>query len=235
MIDEKIQNYAEKFTSGEGELLTSLSNKTDRERSDYQMLSGFYQGRLLAMFSKMLQPRRILEIGTFMGYSALCLAEGLTDDGVIFTLDIEPETNEIAKEFWAKSDLSSKIESYLGNAAEILPTLDETFDLVFIDADKPAYANYYDLVFPKLRIGGVIIADNVLREGKVLDAETGDEDAVALHKYNQKVQADDRVSNILFAVRDGLMVCEKKEIKSDESLFFHYFSFAVICFFGLRA
>ncbi len=211
MIDENIQNYAEKFTSGESELLTALSNKTDRERNDHQMLSGFYQGRLLTMFSKMLQPRRILEIGTFMGYSALCLAEGLTDDGLIFTLDIEPETNEIAKEFWARTQFYSKIESYLGNASEIIPTLDETFDLVFIDADKPAYKNYYDLVFPTVRIGGIIIADNVLRGGKVLDAENGDENTVALHEFNRKVQADNRVSNILLAVRDGLMVVRKEE------------------------
>lgn len=210
IINHEIQNYAEKFTSGESELLIVLSNKTDRERSDYQMLSGFYQGRLLAMFSKMLQPRRILEIGTFMGYSALCLAEGLTEDGKLFTLDIEPETNKIAKEFWAKSDLGNKIESYLNNAAEIIPTLDETFDLVFIDADKPAYANYYDLVFPKVRIGGIIIADNVLRGGKVLNAETGDENTAAMHEFNKKVQADKRVSNILLAVRDGLMVVRKE-------------------------
>lgn len=211
MIDEKIQDYAEKYTSAESELLTELLNKTYAERIDKQMLSGFYQGRLLAMFSKMINPRRILEIGTFMGYSALCLAEGLTDDGKIITLDIEPETNEIAKEYWARTQQFSKIESYLGNASEIIPTLNETFDLVFIDADKPAYSNYYDLVFPKLRIGGMIIADNVLRGGKVLKAESGDENTVALHAFNQKVQADERVSNILLAVRDGLMVVRKEK------------------------
>ena len=210
MIDEKIQNYAEMHTSAESELLTELLNKTYAERIDKQMLSGFYQGRLLSMFSKMIGPRRILEIGTFMGYSALCLAEGLTDDGKIITLDIEPETNEIAKEFWARTQVYSKIESYLGNASDVIPTLSETFDLVFIDADKPAYANYYDLVFPKLRIGGMIIADNVLRGGKVLNAESGDENTIALHAFNQKVQADERVSNILLGVRDGLMVVRKE-------------------------
>lgn len=210
MIDEQIQNYAEKYTSAESEVLTALLEKTYAERIDKQMLSGFYQGRLLAMYSKMIQPRRILEIGTFMGYSALCLAEGLTDDGKLITLDIMPETNEIAKEFWARTPFYSKIESYLGNASEIIPTLNETFDLVFIDADKPAYSNYYDLVFPKLRIGGIIIADNVLRGGKVLKAEEGDENTVALHKFNKKVQSDERVSNILLAVRDGLMVVRKE-------------------------
>ena len=146
-----------------------------------------------------------------MGYSALCLAEGLSDDGKIFTLDIEPETNRIAKGFWSQSESGSKIESYLGNASEIIPHLDETFDLVFIDADKPAYAKYYDLAFPKVRIGGVIIADNVLRGGKVLDAANGDENTVALDAFNRKVQADERVSNILLAVRDGLMVVRKEK------------------------
>lgn len=210
MIDEKIQNYAEQYTSAESNLLTVLLEKTYAERIDKQMLSGFYQGRLLAMFGKMIRPRRILEIGTFMGYSALCLAEGLTDDGKIITLDIEPETNEIAREFWAQTQSFSKIESYLGNASDIIPTLNETFDLVFIDADKPAYANYYDLIFPKLRLGGIIIADNVLRGGKVLNAENEDENTIALHEFNKKVQADERVSNILLAVRDGLMIVRKE-------------------------
>ena len=211
MIDENIQNYAEKYTSDESDLLTEILRKTYAEREDKAMLSGFYQGRLLAMFSKMIAPRRILEIGTYMGYSALCLAEGLTDDGKLYTLDIEPETNEIAKGFWAQTDLGGKIESHLGNATEIILKLNETFDLVFIDADKPAYANYYDLVFPKVRIGGIIIADNVLRGGKVLDAENGDENTIALDAYNRKIQADERVENILLAVRDGLMVAQKEK------------------------
>lgn len=212
MIDEKIQNYAEDYTSPESETLAALREKTYAERIDSGMLSGFYQGRLLSMFSRMLQPKRILEIGTFMGYSALCLAEGLTADGKLITLDINAETNAIAKNFWAKSSLNKKIESRLGNAAEIISTLDEVFDVVFIDADKPAYATYYDAVFPKLRIGGIIIADNVLRGGKVLDtAANNDEGTVALHKFNQKIQADERVSNILFAVRDGLMVVRKEK------------------------
>jgi predicted O-methyltransferase YrrM len=177
------------------------------------MLSGFYQGRLLAMFSKMLTPRRILEIGTYMGYSALCLAEGLAEDGKIITLDVNEETNKIAKEFWAETNLNSKIEAHLGQATEIIPALDEMFDLVFIDADKPNYANYFDLVFPKMRAGGLIIADNVLWSGKVLDAEGGwsvDESTQALHEYNKKINADERVSNILFAVRDGLMIARKE-------------------------
>ena len=211
MIDEKIQAYAERHTSAESDLLTELLEKTYRERDDKSMLSGFYQGRLLAMLSRMLRPRRILEIGTYMGYSALCLAEGLTDDGKIITLDMNAETNEIAKEFWARTPFYSKIEAYLGNALEIIPMLGETFDLVFIDADKHNYANYYDLIFPHLRVGGIILADNVLWSGKVLDVETHDDPSTrALDEFNKKVQADERVSNILFAVRDGLMVVRKE-------------------------
>jgi caffeoyl-CoA O-methyltransferase len=212
MIDEKIQAYAEQYTSAESDLLTELLEKTYRERDDKSMLSGFYQGRLLAMFSKMLNPRRILEIGTYMGYSALCLAEGLTVEGKIITLDMNAETNEIAKEFWARTPLYSKIESYLGNALEIIPMLNETFDLVFIDADKPNYANYYDLILPHLRVGGIILADNVLWSGKVLDTTANnDESTVALAEFSKKIQADERVSNILFAVRDGVMVIRKEK------------------------
>jgi len=212
IISAEIQDYAENFTSDENEILHELRRKTDSERNDKQMLSGFYQGRLLSMFSRMIEPRRILEIGTFTGYSALCLAEGLTPDGKIITLDINEETNRTAKEFWAKSEYQDKIESVLGNASEIISTLDETFDLVFIDADKPAYANYYNAVFPKIRVGGVIVADNVLRGGKVLEVErSDDEDTVALHEFNRKVQTDERVSNVLLAVRDGLMIVRKEK------------------------
>ncbi len=211
MIDEKIQNYAEKYTSDESDVLRRLREKTFGERSDKNMLSGFYQGRLLAMFSKMLNPRRILEIGTYMGYSALCLAEGLSEDGKLITLDVNEETNKIAKEFWAETGLNSKIEARLGNAAEIIPNLDETFDLVFIDADKQNYKNYFDLVFPKMRVGGLIIADNVLWSGRVLNAENEDDSTRALHEYNGKINADERVSNILFTVRDGLMIARKEK------------------------
>jgi len=211
IVAGEIQNYAERHTSSESALLTEILEKTYRERSDKSMLSGFYQGRLLAMFSKMLRPRRVLEIGTYMGYSALCLAEGLGEDGKIVTLDIDAETTGIAREFWARTPFYSKIESYLGNAADIIPTLDETFDLVFIDADKPNYRHYYDLVFPHLRIGGIILADNVLWSGQVLDVDNNtDENTRALDEFNKKVQADERVSNILFAVRDGLMMVIKE-------------------------
>lgn len=209
IVSTEIQDYAEKYTSAESKVLEQLREKTFGERDDKSMLSGFYQGRLLAMLSKMIQPRRILEIGTYMGYSAMCLAEGLTVGGKIITLDVNEETDRTAKEFWAQTDLNDRIESHLGNALEIIPTLDEQFDLVFIDADKPNYTNYYNLIFPKLRIGGIVIADNVLWSGKVLDADA-DENTKALQEFNEKIQADERVENILFAVRDGLMIARKK-------------------------
>jgi len=214
IVAAEIQDYAEKYTSAESDILTELREKTFAERDDKSMLSGFYQGRLLTMLSKMLQPNRILEIGTYMGYSALCLAEGLGNDGKIITLDVNEEFNKTAKSFWAKSAYKHKIKSFVGNALEIVPTLDEVFDLVFIDADKPNYLNYYNLVFLKLRIGGIVIADNVLWSGKVLEAETDAEvepNAKSLHEFNQKIQIDERVSNVLFAVRDGLMIVRKEK------------------------
>ncbi len=212
IVSTEIQDYAENFTSAESEILAELRRKTFDERADNSMLSGFYQGRLLSIFSKMINPRRILEIGTYVGYSTLCLAEGLSEDGKIITLDIQPETNRVAKEFWAKSGLNNKIESHLGDALEIIPNINEIFDLVFIDADKPNYHNYFELVFPKLRIGGFIIADNVLWSGNVLDVKANnDESTIALHAFNQKIQKDERVSNILFAVRDGLMITRKEK------------------------
>jgi predicted O-methyltransferase YrrM len=210
IIDPEIENYAERFTSDESDILRALREKTFGERTDKSMLSGFYQGRLLASLSKLIQPKRVLEVGTYMGYSALCLAEGLADDGKIVTLDVDEETNAVAREFWAQTAFYSRIEAYLGDATQIIPKLDETFDLVFIDADKPNYARYYDLAFPKLRIGGVILADNVLWSGRVLRAATDDENTRALHEFNRKVQADERVSNILLTVRDGLMMIRKE-------------------------
>ncbi len=213
-VAPEIQEYAQNFTTGEDAILQELLAKTYGERSDKSMLSGFYQGRLLSMLSRMTGPRRILEVGTYVGYSALCLAEGLTDDGKIITLDIDEETNAIARQFWSRSLLQDKIDARLGNALEIIPTLDETFDLVFIDADKPNYFNYYKQVFPKLRIGGIVLADNVLWSGRVLEAAKGgetDDNTKALHEFNQKILADERVSNILLAVRDGLMVIRKEK------------------------
>ena len=173
------------------------------------MLSGFVQGRILSMFSKMIRPKVVLEIGTYLGYSALCFAEGLAEGGKVITLDIQEDTNKVARSFVERSEYKDRIEFHLGFATEIIPTLPETFDLVFIDADKPNYSNYYDLVFDKVRPGGFIIADNVLWSGKVLDRDQ-DENTKALHQFNQKVRNDKRVSNVLLPVRDGLMVITKE-------------------------
>lgn len=209
IFTEEIQSYSESFTSGESEVLRELREHCYAHYEDKAMLSGFVQGRLLSMFSHMIRPKVVLEIGTYLGYSALCFAEGLADGGKVITLDIQEFTNLVARSFVEKSAFADRIEFHLGLATEIIPTLDETFDLVFIDADKPNYSNYYDLVFDKVRSGGFIIADNVLWSGKVLEDEM-DENTQALHDYNEKVLADDRVENILLPIRDGLMVARKR-------------------------
>ena len=200
--------YAENFTSDESDVLRELRLHCEAHYDNKSMLSGFVQGRLLSMFSHMIRPRAVLEIGTYLGYSALCFAEGLADGGKVITLDIQEDTNRVARSFVEKSTFADRIEFHLGFATEIIPTLDEIFDLVFIDADKPNYSNYYDLVFDKVRQGGFIIADNVLWSGKVLEIEK-DENTQALHEYNEKVLADERVENILLPIRDGLMVARK--------------------------
>ena len=157
----------------------------------------------------MIRPKVVLEIGTYLGYSALCFAEGLADGGKVITLDIQEETNKIAREFVARSEFRDRIDFRLGLATEIIPTLVETFDLVFIDADKPNYSTYYDLVFDRVRPGGFIIADNVLWSGHVVEEEK-DEETQALHDFNKKVIADERIANVLLPIRDGLMVVRKK-------------------------
>ena len=207
-FSQEIIDYAEKVTSDESSVLRELREHCYANFDDRSMLSGFVQGRLLSMFSYMIRPRVVLEIGTYLGYSAMCFAEGLADGGKVITLDIQEDTNRVARSFVEKSEFADRIEFHLGFAADIIPTLDETFDLVFIDADKPNYSNYYDLVFDKVARGGFIIADNVLWSGKVLD-DSKDENTQALHDYNQKILADARVENILLPVRDGLMVARK--------------------------
>lgn len=208
-IKNKLTEYAEKFTSDESKILHELREHCYAHYEDSSMLSGFFQGRLLATFSKMIRPCVVLEIGTYLGYSALCFAEGLADGGKVITLDVNEETNKVARSFVEKSGYAEQIDFRLGPATEIIPTLDESFDIVFIDADKPNYSNYYDLVFDKLRPGGFIIADNVLWSGKVLDPDD-DENAKALAEFNQMVLADDRVENVLLPIRDGLMVVCKR-------------------------
>lgn len=209
IFTEEIINYAEKFTSDESEVLRELREHCYAHYEDKAMLSGFVQGRILSMFSHMIRPKVVLEIGTYLGYSALCFAEGLADGGKVITLDIQEDTNAVARSFVEKTEYADRIEFLLGYGTDIIPNLSETFDLVFIDADKPNYSNYFDLVFDKVRKGGFIIADNVLWSGQVIEEEK-DENTQALHDYNQKILADERVENVLLPVRDGLMVARKK-------------------------
>ena len=208
MKDEVIK-YSEEMTSGESAVLQELRAHCYAHYEDSAMLSGFFQGRVLSMLSHMIKPKVVLEIGTYLGYSALCLAEGLADGGKVITLDVQEDSNRVAREFVAKTEFNDRIEFLLGPATDLIPNLNETFDLVFIDADKPNYSNYYNLVFDKVRPGGFIIADNVLWSGKVIEAEK-DENTQALHDFNKRVLADDRVANVLLSIRDGLMVVRKK-------------------------
>jgi caffeoyl-CoA O-methyltransferase len=209
-IPAAIEAYALAHTSAESPLLAQLNRETHAKVLQSRMLSGHLQGRLLSLFSTMLRPRRILEIGTYTGYSALCLAEGLADDGILTTIDVNEELESFVRSFFDQSPFGNKIDFRIANAATLIPTLNETFDLVFIDADKLNYGLYYDLVFDKVRPGGVIIADNVLWSGKIVQTDKRiDKDTQALLDFNQKLHTDPRVSNVLLPVRDGLMIVWK--------------------------
>lgn len=207
-INDDIEEYSTKFTSSESDLLKSLNRDTFVKTINPRMLSGHMQGRFLSMISKMLSPKTILEIGTFTGYSALCLAEGLEKNGTIHTIDISEESAYFAKKYFAKSIYKKKIIQHIGNAIDIIPEIDNNIDLAFIDADKENYSKYYHLIFKKLKIGGYIIADNVLWSGKVLD-KNQDKETIALSEYNQLIHNDKKVENILLPIRDGLMICKK--------------------------
>jgi predicted O-methyltransferase YrrM len=202
--------YAETHTSPESELLQRLNRNTRAQVMAPRMLSGHLQGRLLSMIAHMIRPRRILEIGTYTGYSALCLAEGLTEDGLLITLEQNEELEDFARSYWRQSPLNAKIDLRIGSAADIIPTLEESFDLVFIDADKRNNQLYYELIFDKLRPGGFILADNVLWSGKVIaPVKTNDTDTQTVLAFNQLVQADPRVENVLLPIRDGIMLIRK--------------------------
>jgi caffeoyl-CoA O-methyltransferase len=208
IIDEALQAYSESHTTPESDLLSKINRDTHANVLRPRMLSGHLQGRLLSMISKMLSPSRILEIGTYTGYSALCLAEGLAEDGKLITLDVNEELEERVRSFFAQSPLENRIDFRIGDARSIIPQLNETLDLVFIDADKENYSTYYDLVFPKVRPGGIILADNVLWSGKVINARP-DKDTAAILEFNRKIHEDHRVENVLLPVRDGIMMVRK--------------------------
>lgn len=209
-LEPELTEYAEAHTKEESPVLRELNRETNAKVLQPRMLSGHLQGRLLSMISNMIQPKQILEIGTYTGYSAICLAEGLQKDGMLHTVEVNEELAEMIQTYFAKADVADKIRLYLGDAAEIIPQINETFDLVFIDADKEGYSKYYDLAFKMLRKGGFIIADNVLWSGNVLqDPALMDTDTRAIVEFNEKVQNDDRVENVLLPVRDGLMIVMK--------------------------
>lgn len=208
-LPENISIYTESHTSPESDLLARLNRETWSKMVQPRMLSGHLQGRVLSTLSHMIKPKRILEIGTFTGYSALCLSEGLAEGGKLFTIDVNEEFEDIIRRYISEAEAGDKIALLIGNALDIIPTINEVFDLVFIDADKENYSHYYDMVFDKVRKGGFIIADNVLWSGKVVDVKT-DAETQALKDYNDKVFADKRVEPVLFPIRDGLMVCRKR-------------------------
>ena len=209
MLPEQLEEYIERFTSSESELLHQINRSTHLQEVQPHMISGHYQGMLLQMISILKAPKNILEIGTFTGYSAICLAAGLQQNGELHTIDINEEVMETAKENFLQSNYSSRIFPHIGDARKIIPSLELEFELVFIDADKAAYADYFDLLIDRLPKGGVILADNVLWKGRVLEEEK-DKKTTVLHAFNAKVEKDERVLNCLLPVRDGLMLIIKK-------------------------
>ena len=206
---EAIEKYVEAHTKWPDAVLQELERETYAKIYMPQMVSGHVQGRFLSMISKLIQPMHVLEIGTFTGYSALCLSEGLKQGGTVYTMDVNEELETMVRSFIDKAGATEKVKYLIGNAVEIIPTMNVMFDLVFIDADKENYPRYYDLVFDKVRSGGVILADNVLWSGKVVE-ENQDEETKALVAFSDKVQRDERVENILLSIRDGVMMIRKK-------------------------
>lgn len=203
-----LQTYLAIHTTPETPILSSLRRETHLKVLMPQMLSGHLQGQFLQLISQMIQPRRILEIGTFTGYSAICLCAGLSNDGLLHTIDNNEELRDMQLQYFRQAGLEDKIRLHIGNAGTIIPDIEDTLDLVFIDADKQNYAHYYDLVIDKVRIGGFILADNALQEGKVLQAEKN-ANAEAIDNFNRKVQNDPRVQNLLLPLRDGIMIAVK--------------------------
>src|ERR1035437_10020875 len=210
-LPPEIEDYALKNSDAESDVLKKLNRETQLKMTMPQMLSGHMQGLMLQLFSKMIRPHNILEIGTFTGYSAICLAAGLQEGGKLHTIDVNEEFEEMILRYIKEAGLESKIRLHIGSAVNIIPTLKEEFDMVFIDADKENYSAYYDLVFPKVKQGGFIIADNVLWSGKVLNsAMKMDFETKCLFEYNIKINSDSRVENVLLPLRDGLMIARKK-------------------------
>ena len=212
MSSDEFFRYADLHTSPEPPLLSQLNRETHVQTLMPRMLSGHAQGRLLSMISYMVRPRRVLELGTFTGYAALCLAEGLASDGELHTIEFNPELETRIRRYIAAAGLTERVHLHIGAAAHIVPTLVETWDLVFIDADKINNDIYYELVLPQVRPGGLLLVDNVLWGGKVVDSypvKPSDKDTHAVRAFNDKVQADARVENVFLPLRDGLLLVRK--------------------------
>lgn len=211
-LPEKIDDYVVKHSEDEPELLQQLNRETYQKILQPRMLSGHYQGRVLSMISKLINPKNILEIGTYTGYSAICLAEGLQKNGELHTIDINEELYDLQRKYFDKSGFGKQIHQHLDDALNIIPKLEKTFDLVFIDADKENYANYFHAIINKMNRGGIILSDNVLWSGKVLETKFKKEDTStpALIEYNKLLKEDKRVETIILPIRDGLTITRKK-------------------------
>ena len=208
-INKDIFEYSEKYSQQEPKILQELNRETHLKVLNPRMLSGFFQGRLLSIISKLIKPKKVLEIGTYTGYSAICIAEGMNKNGIIHTIDKNEELNIIQKKYFKKSGLEDNIVQYNGCALEIIPKIEEKFDLIFIDADKENYINYFNLVMDKLNSNGVILADNVLWSGKVINSEDHDLTTNVLREFNRMVNNDKRVETILLPIRDGISIIRK--------------------------
>lgn len=210
LLSKALNDYAEIYSTPESPVLAKLNRETNMKVEQAQMLSGQLQGALLSMISHMVQPANVLEIGTYTGYSAICLAQGIASGGQLHTIDINEELKDMSFRYFCEAGLEGTIIQHIGKAADIIPGLNLQFDLVFIDADKQNYTLYYDLVFDKVPVGGYILADNVLFEGDVLLPEKEQsKNAKAMHAFNQKIKADSRVEQVLLPLRDGLILIRK--------------------------
>ena len=210
LVSHQAEQYAKANTSLLDEVLQEIEAYTNANHPHAQMLSGHVQGKVLELFSSMIQPKRILEIGTFTGFSALCLAKGLQPDGKLHTLELRDDDANTAKQYFTKAGMNDKIELHVGDALKIIPAIAETWDLVFIDADKVNYINYYELTLPAVKKGGWILADNVLFHGEVLQDEVKGKNAKAMIAFNEHVKNDDRVQQAMLTIRDGLLLIQKK-------------------------
>ena len=209
-IDDNILNYSISKSEKESKLLNDLYRETYLKVLNPRMISGHYQGRILSLISKIISPKKILEIGTYTGYSAICLCEGMDKDGILHTIDNNKELIEIQNKYFKKANLEDKIVQHSGDAKNIIPSIDEEFDIVFIDADKESYPEYYDLIINKVRSGGIIIADNILWSGKILEkVEKDDQATKSIIEFNNKIIEDNRVKNIILPIRDGLNIVRK--------------------------